>query len=771
MSSLEIRHKNRARLEQQVQSATQRLAMSLIPESKPDIFSFDQTQLKQLYPIRFGLYLSVLRNRDVSPESTRKLQLLNSLDRYIAWHHNEFENRTLREGQLDVFEDLRLFIERGGINGYIKLPTGSGKTVIFSEFIEATGMRTIIVVPTKILVEQTEDRLKEFATNVDVGKVYSREKDWSKEVTVTTYSSLTQAVQNGEISTDDYDLLILDEAHRSLSDKRINVVNSFTNALKLGFTATPDFSKNKRVRNLLPTEIHSMPIREAAETGVVSSFSVFTAKTDIDMTNVSVTSRGEYSENDLEKAVNIASRNIAAVSLYEEIFTGAKAVSYCVSIKHANDLANLFLSKGISAAVIHGKQSKTEQRKLLQGFREGKVKVVCNADILIEGFDDPSVTVCLNLRPTLSPVLAEQRGGRVLRLDPTNPEKHAYIVDFIDNIPQSKNAPITFAEVVGSAEITNISKSRGIGADGNRPTFDPIIHISGLVVSTNPEEVMRVVNELKEDQYSLPPQDWINISNLSKEVGKQIYTIKVHIDKFRQDHPNWFRRFVSQRGTVKEYFSPELANIIRQEMNSKLPKPEGWEINFTISTRLKRGERTVEKIANKYRIDHPEWFGFFASPTRPINEYYSPELIARIEAELGQPIPPPDNWLHLEDVSRKLQISVHRLKHALQILDPEQKDWGRYNGFKRNATYLNPSIINEVEGKFSVTSSQPDGWIGLTRAFRELKSDRLVVKRIISLIKAEHSEWAGNYVSASGAVIEFYSPELINELRKRLNKV
>jgi superfamily II DNA or RNA helicase len=160
----------------------------------------------------------------------------------------------------------------------------------------------------------------------------------------------------------------------------------------------------------------------------------------------------EYDQRDLERAVNIESRNTAAVDLYQQLFFGQLGVSYCISVNHATTLAKAFNERGINAAVISGRQKKKEQREILKKFKKGDLLMLCNAIILTEGFDEPKANVCLNLSPTLSPVKAEQRAGRVLRLAPDNPDKYAYVVDFLDQSHDRKRQPITFAEIIQGAE-------------------------------------------------------------------------------------------------------------------------------------------------------------------------------------------------------------------------------------------------------------------------------------------------------------------------------
>lgn len=490
---------------------------SLIPESqdKEKILQMSESELKQKFARRYEMYVRLLRDKkrqektgesSLSPEDIAEmkkwLSILNSLDTYIKKHHKG-EGITLRGKQIDVFDSMRNLLEEGGSEGYVKLPTGVGKTVLFTELVEAMDVKTLVVVPTKILVDQTAEKLEEFAPDLDFGKVYSYAKERDRQVTIITYSSLVSQLENGQIKPEDFDCLILDEVHESLSDKRKEAVGKFDKAIKLGFTATPKFSEKKQVSNLLEKEIHSMAIREAVEAGMLCSVSSIIVKTEADMSSVKVKDNGEYDEKELEKAINIVSRNKAAVDLYKKVYDGQLAVAYCVGIDHAAAVAKEFNESGVSATYISGKTPKKEQEEILERFHNGDIKVLCNADLLIAGFDEPKASVCLNLRPTQSRIDAEQRGGRVLRLDKTKPKKLATVVDFLDKNYSANKPPVLFADVAEGASFysgKDGERSGGGVRGGDGGEVPVIIVIEGVEVIYDSEEVMKIVGAIKEDR-------------------------------------------------------------------------------------------------------------------------------------------------------------------------------------------------------------------------------------------------------------------------------
>lgn len=358
-----FREKNPEELENQTKQVSEEFGQEIMQStSKGEVFNMSLEEIKEKFPVRYETYLKSLRANksgvEIPEEEKQEMQewlsILNNLDKYIENHRTNGEERTLRERQLTVFEDMRDFLEEGGKDGYIKLPTGSGKTVIFSEFIEAIGVKTLIVVPTKLLVEQTEDKLEEFTEDLDVGKVYTDAKKYGEDVTIITYQSLVKKLEDGSLNPAEYKCLILDEAHTALSEKRSDAIKKFSKAVKLGFTATPKYSEDKNVGQLLNTEIHKLDLKEAAEEGVISPFSVILAETNVDVSDIKIKVTGEYSDEDLAKAINIESRNKSAVELYQKMFSGELAVAYCSGIQHAKDVIKFFLESGVEASIIYG---------------------------------------------------------------------------------------------------------------------------------------------------------------------------------------------------------------------------------------------------------------------------------------------------------------------------------------------------------------------------------------------------------------------------------
>lgn len=551
-------------------------------------------EFQEQFPVRYDVWntlsQSMLGHSDtgVSLNNTEHIQtiktrlhVLNQLDRYITSHHLNENGRTLRERQMTVFEDIRDHLEQGETQGYIKLPTGSGKTVIFTEIAEATDLRTLIVVSRQLLVDQTVERFQQFAPGMEVGKIYQGKKELGRQVEVTTYESMLSSIASGEMNPEDYNLVVLDEAHKGLTTRRKEAIGKFTNAIKLGFTATPNYSEAKRVENVLGKEIHAMTVREAVEEGMLSSLSVYLVRTNTDISNVKITSSGDYDPDELEKAINNKERNMAAVQTYQVLMKdpenqGKLSIAYCAGIQHARDLVTEFQQIGVFAGIIYGGQNRKERDQILADYRSGKIQVLCNARILIEGFDEPQTGIVLNVAPTASLVDAEQRGGRGLRLDPNNPNKHAIIVDIVDQTSNRRFAPVTFAQVVNGAYV--LPRHSSSSSNGkNYPITSPEINIEGIQVVTNPEEVMRIIKE-----NLISPDDILNITPddilLNRDTMHELFigdvkiirqAINKIIDDLVKDHPEYIANKKNEKGITFRVITSEGKKDFLQKMDEE----------------------------------------------------------------------------------------------------------------------------------------------------------------------------------------------------------
>jgi superfamily II DNA or RNA helicase len=546
---------------------------------------------------------------------------------YIRSHYRTGK-KVLREKQMNVFEAVHGFLKKNLTSGYIKLPTGTGKTVLFGQIIRAVAnhkSRALILVPRIQLVEQTYKSLKTFAPKLSVGRINTDYKEYGNQITVCTYTSWVLQIQSGKIKIDDYDYIILDEGHRALTPNITKLVEKAKKkSIILGFSATPGFSAYKHLNELLIHEIYTMELGEAIHLGLLVGVRVMLVELDVDLSNTA-SKRGDYETKDLEKLINTNEVNNTALKVYKKYFKGECTIIYANSVQHVHDVVATFVKSGIKARGIHGGLSKKVRGEILHDYHLGKFSVLVNCDLLSEGFDEPRVSVCLNLRPTQSAVFAEQRGGRVLRLDPDNPNKIAHVVDFIYKESTRRKLAILFSEITCGAIVLpeHFKTSRNLKGGAIRDPRE-LLEIDGLKIIYD----VHTIDELTKGRVSHNSRFKVSWYPTWKEARKAvekfgIYSRKNYSENYKKDprlcslpsryykdFPGW-SNFLGKNAVGVKYSTWEEASVSvrnlgltyknyydRYTEDPKLPRnPQQYYPNFPGFSIYFYGKKKPEKYA------------------------------------------------------------------------------------------------------------------------------------------------------------------------------
>lgn len=145
--------------------------------------------------------------------------------------------------------------------------------------------------------------------------------------------------------------------------------------------------------------------------------------------------------------------------------------------------------------------SPTARKEAFEKHKRGEVKILTGDKTFTEGYDDPEVEVCLNLKPSLSPVDVEQRGGRVLR---QLPGKLAVVVDFVDE--NSKKPCVLFGDVIGGTAIPPDDSPEVATQRKKIETDMRELSVEGVIATTDEREIMR----LGSTKETIPvPEGWL----------------------------------------------------------------------------------------------------------------------------------------------------------------------------------------------------------------------------------------------------------------------
>lgn len=297
------------------------------------------------------------------------------------------------------------------------MPCGGGKTVvqasIAKDYID-NGKKVIYLVHRKELIEQTENSF----ANYGIDKANNMYKALSPRMFIKSFA------KNME---EDPDLILIDEAHTNLSAYEL-IFNSFPNAKKIGFTATPTRLKEGGLGKIFENIVESISVNWLIENNFLSPFKYF-SKPIIKRSDIDV-KRGEFSQSKSGLLVSSEECCYKIVSEWKRLANDLKTMIYCPDIQSSKTIINYFCEKGIVAKHLDGQTSKEERNQIVQDYRNGKIQVLSNAMLFSEGYDDKEIECIMLLRPTLSYALYIQQAMRGMRY---KENKTCLILDFVDN--------------------------------------------------------------------------------------------------------------------------------------------------------------------------------------------------------------------------------------------------------------------------------------------------------------------------------------------------
>lgn len=507
--------------------------------------------------------------------------VVTHLDSFLARAHSG-EDSVLLPRQLVTIQKITDFLRAGYREGHITLPTGVGKTVIFTKFLEnalrVPQSKGLVVGPTKLLLHQNKWKLDAFG-DIAAGRFYGPEKDLSQRLTVTTYHSLRNGIASKVINPHDYSFLILDEAHRALGEETVNVIDQFPETtLKLGFTATPEFHEQKSVADILPVTIDELSLSEAIRSNLLAGLQVYLVQTPVDSSQIAREGK-EYASSALTQLVNTPSRNELVVSTYKDnlLFAGKRAVVYCSGRQHAQDMTRHFSENGISAGYVDCSTDEFARERLFSAFKEGSLPVLCNAEVLIESFDEPEAEVCINAVPTLSRVVAEQRGGRVLRRSRLTDGKVGKVLEIVDSFEGNENTPVLFSEIAGAAEILPPhleKKEQKISSPRTSSPRKPLRPVEVGALVDDPARIMNFTNQNKRQRFTrlfhYAPLGWEHPRQLAHDCGVRESAIQLFAEQTKGNDRSTMKRYLTSTDILLTHYHPSLVDAIRRHFVPEL---------------------------------------------------------------------------------------------------------------------------------------------------------------------------------------------------------
>lgn len=332
-------------------------------------------------------------------------------------------------------------------NGYMVLPTGSGKSLVIGNIAKYLPGDTLVLQPSKEILEQNHQKILDFGVEEENVGIYSAscgQKD-IKKITFATIGSIIK--QKEDFSH--FENIIIDECHfcNPLGGMYEEFLEDKLDKKVLGVTATPFRLHSKRYANgaivveakflhrtrprIFTRILHATQVGELYKEGFLCPIQ-YDIQKGYDQKKLVLNSTGM---DWLDESIREYNSKVGLVKFVENAITKHNArhtLVFCKFIEEADVLREDLEKKGISSAIVTGQTKKKERAQILKDFKEGKIKVVTNVGVLTTGFDFPELDCIILARPTQSVGLYYQIIGRGIRLSPE--KQFCTVVDLCGNV-------------------------------------------------------------------------------------------------------------------------------------------------------------------------------------------------------------------------------------------------------------------------------------------------------------------------------------------------
>lgn len=320
----------------------------------------------------------------------------------------------LREDQMMLVERVLQNIKEDNL---VVSPSGSGKSYILAyleKLLTEQGYLVYVYAPTIEVREQLNELMKGNGSD----------------------NKTRSVVEDINSDNDAPDYLLIDEAHHSEADTYQLLFEKYPKAVKIGFSATPERLDGKGLDNSYQNIIIGKSVRELIDNHILSDYKYYAPSTTVGF-QYSISPKylkvhGETFFKAVKKDSSYQKKIYADVlKTWLEKGENKQTILFAPSIAMSKAFAKEFKQNGIQVEHIDGLMKKAERKAVLEAFRKGEIKVICNVDLISEGFDMSDADCVILTRPTESLAMFMQQAFRAMRY---REGKTAIILDHANNI-------------------------------------------------------------------------------------------------------------------------------------------------------------------------------------------------------------------------------------------------------------------------------------------------------------------------------------------------
>jgi len=413
--------------------------------------------------------------------------------------------------QRQILESLQVERLKGHPHNLVVAATGTGKTIISAldyRYLRSKlgRSRLLFVAHRSEILEQSQNTFRHVLRDGSFGELWvgqHRPTRWEH-----VFASI-QSLRNSDYENLDptqFDVVVVDEFHHSAAKSYAALLDHLRPQHLLGLTATPERTDGLDVLRWFDNRVAvELRLWDALEQGLLSPFHYFGIH---DNTDLSKFKWGRGSGYDSEQLTNLyttddlwAAKVITAVQETVGSPQQMRALAFCVSVRHAEFMAQHFKKAGLQAQAVSAETPKDVRKQALKDLQQGNLQVLCSVDLFNEGVDIPNVDVVLMLRPTESATVFLQQLGRGLRRAPG--KDVLTVLDFVGQQRKEFRFDLRYSRMLGRTRRelqTDIAQDFPYLPAGCSVQLDPIASKIVLenIKNALPTTWPRRISELKE---------------------------------------------------------------------------------------------------------------------------------------------------------------------------------------------------------------------------------------------------------------------------------
>ncbi|WP_048571612.1 DEAD/DEAH box helicase [Clostridium cylindrosporum] len=374
-------------------------------------------------------------NDDFLDSYSTFIKELKKINKASTLEFSDYELISPNDMQKRAMDNLNRLRASGESKALVIAATGTGKTYMSAfDVINYNPKKMLFIVHREEILRTAERTFRKLVKNKNktTGLLTGSSKDFSSDYLFSTIQSMNNSLES--FSREEFDYIIIDEAHHAASSSYEKVISYFKPKFLLGMTATPERCDGGDIFDIFGNNVAlEVRLREALGLELVIPFHYFgiTDIEGIDLSDVKI--------NDVDEIVKRLKVNervdfiVEKMNFYGHDGEKLKCVGFCASIEHAQYMAEEFNKRGIWSVCLTGANSADEREHFIKKLEsdEDDLDVIFTVDIFNEGVDIPSINQVLMLRPTSSPIIFIQQLGRGLRK--YKDKTFLTVLDFIGN--------------------------------------------------------------------------------------------------------------------------------------------------------------------------------------------------------------------------------------------------------------------------------------------------------------------------------------------------